>query len=287
MLRRVSKELCPPALVKLANKFRGFNQPNEAAVKSELFRIRRLPPGKPAITEIFGYPFQLIDANSFAGLYETLFRRRLYDFESTAKEPFIIDCGANVGVSVVWWKTRFPGAKVLAFEADPGIFKILDANCARLPGVKLENAAVWDREGNASFLAKSSEGGHMAEFSKAPASAPLRTVRCVRLRDYLSEKCDFLKLDIEGAEIEVIRDCADCLGNVSRIFVEHHSFVGREQHLGSTISILENAGFRVHAHVELPSPTPYSELLQFNEKDLRLALFCFRPEAAPRVKMLD
>jgi FkbM family methyltransferase len=286
MLRRMSKELCPPAVLKLAKKFRADgSSAGEAVIKAELQRIRKAPGGRTT-TEIFGRTFQIIDANSFCGLYESLFRRKLYDFETKTKEPYIIDCGANVGVSVMWWKTRFPNARVLAFEADPEIFKVLEKNCGGLPGVKLVNAAVWDREGEATFLAKSSEGGHLADFAKAGEGAPVRKVKCARLRDHLTEKCEFLKVDIEGAEAEVVRDCADSLGKTSRIFVEHHSFVGREQHLGETISILERAGFRVHAHVELPSPTPYSELLQFNEKDLRVALFCFRPEAAPQVKML-
>ena len=36
-----------------------------------------------------------------------------------------------------------------------------------------------------------------------------KTVPCVRLRDLLNEEIDFLKIDIEGAEYEVLKDCAD------------------------------------------------------------------------------
>jgi FkbM family methyltransferase len=288
MLRKIAKEWCPPGLTKLARRVKGrIRQPGETAIERELARIRLLPPGQPATTNLLGTPFELMEGKSFAGLYDAYFQRKLYEFAAASQKPFIIDCGANVGVGVRWWKARYPGAKVLAFEADPEIFRVLKANCGQLAGVTLENAAVWDREGQGTFLAKGSEGGHMAEFSNRTTPAPTRTVSCVRLRRFLSEKCDLLKMDIEGAEVKVLRDCADSLEQVSRIFVEHHSFVGRDQHLGETLLILEKAGFRIHAHVELPSPSPFHELLRFNEKDLRLALFCFRAEVAPRMKALD
>jgi FkbM family methyltransferase len=288
MLRQISKEWCPPGLIKLARTVkRKDHHPGETAIERELARIRLLPPGQPATTNILGTPFELIDGKSFAGLYDAYFQKKIYDFTTTCAKPFIIDCGANVGVGVRWWKARYPGAKILAFEADPEIFRVLKANCGELAGVTLENAAVWNREGQNTFLAKGGDGGHMAEFSNMATAAPTRTVSCVRLRRFLSEKCDLLKIDIEGAEVNVLRDCADSLEQVSRIFVEHHSFVGRHQHLGETLLILEKAGFRIHAHVEVPSPSPFHELLRYNEKDLRLALFCFRPEAAPGMKALD
>jgi FkbM family methyltransferase len=171
---------------------------------------------------------------------------------------------------------------VLAFEADPDIFRVLHRNCGAMPGVRLFNAAVWDKEGQIPFVAKGDQGGHVAELSDRPRSEMVRPVPGVRLRSFLSQKCDFLKMDIEGSEIAVIRDCADALKDVARIFVEYHSFVEKEQSLGETISLLEKAGFRLHIHTELPSSRPFDELTVFNEKDLRLDLFGFRDETRPK-----
>jgi hypothetical protein len=50
-----------------------------------------------------------------------------------------------------------------------------------------------------------------------------------------------MKMGIERAEGAVIRNCADALKNVARIFVELHSFVDKKQSLGETISVLEQA----------------------------------------------
>jgi hypothetical protein len=81
-----------------------------------------------------------------------------------------------------------------------------------------------------------------------------------------------MKMGIERAEGAVIRNCADALKNVARIFVELHSFVDKKQSLGETISVLEQAGFRLHIHTKLTSSRPLDELVVFNEKKLRLDL---------------
>src|SRR5262249_3077709 len=171
------------------------------------------------------------------------------------------------------------------FEADTINFDLLEKNCAHLHGVELLHAAVWTHDGEVAFTVKGGEGGHLAAVSASRIASAM--VPSIRLRPLLRAHVDVLKMDIEGAEIEVLRDCADALENVDRLFVEYHSFVGRDQCLGSTISILEAAGFRIHAHVELPSRRPFEELLLYNEKDLRLNLFAFRDHVKPTFKLLD
>jgi FkbM family methyltransferase len=254
------------------------NAPSASPEDQELARLTALPPGQPTVTEIFGWPFYIPDARSFIYLYDLYFKKQIFDFRPRDRQLYVIDCGANIGVTVSWWKKRYPHAQVLAFEPDPDIFRVLHRNCGALPGVRLLNAAVWDREGEMPFLAKGGEAGQVAELSDSPRPEMIRSVRCVRLRSFLSHKCDFLKMDIEGAEVAVIRDCADALNNVARIFVEYHSFVEKKQFLGETISLLEKAGFRLHFYTELASSSPFKELV---EKDLHLDLFGFRHETKP------
>ena len=44
-----------------------------------------------------------------------------------------------------------------------------------------------------------------------------------RLRDYLTQRVDLLRLDIQGAEVDVLLDCADLLGHVQYLAVDYHS----------------------------------------------------------------
>ena len=55
-------------------------------------------------------------------------------------------------------------------------------------------------------------------------------VKTVRLKNFLHRSIDFLKIDIEGAEYEVLKDCEEFLFNVDKIFVEYHSIYNEEQH---------------------------------------------------------
>jgi FkbM family methyltransferase len=285
--RQLARLTLPPVITAAIDRAqRRAADPERYARDAELKRLSALAPGQPATTTLFGFPFEITDGRSFVGLYNTFFRRQINRFSAAGPRPRIIDCGANIGVSVAWWKSAFPEADITAFEADPEIFAVLERNCAHWPNVTAINAAVWDRDGQVSFRAKGGEGGHLSHFSQA-SQAALVTVPCVRLRSFLAQPCSFLKIDIEGAEIDVIRDCADAFGLVERLFVEYHSFTSRPQRLAETIACLEGAGFRLHVHVEMPSPQPFEELLELNEKDLRLDLFCFREPTAPAVRKIS
>jgi hypothetical protein len=68
------------------------------------------------------------------------------------------------------------------------------------------------------------------------------TVAAVRLRRWLEEPVDLLKLNIEGAEPEVLGDCGDLLRNVRRAIVEYHSFAQEPQELSDLLSILREGG---------------------------------------------
>jgi FkbM family methyltransferase len=273
-MRSFAKALVPPLALAAGRYLRQrVSQPEPVA--EELRRLESLPRYQRDVTEIFGRRFEFLDGPSFAHLYRVFFEQQTYRFSSGSTTPYIIDCGAHIGVSVAWWKTLFPAARVLAFEPDPVNYEMLRRNCAGLADVEVINAAVWREEGVVDFTVKGDQGGHLTRLAGA-AHPDVQPVRCLRLRPLLERGCDFVKLDIEGAEIEVIRDCADLLHLVERMAVEYHSFVGRPQRLGETIRVLESAGFRVHAHVELPSPRPFEECVVVNDKDLRLDLFCFR-----------
>jgi hypothetical protein len=120
------------------------------------------------------------------------------------------------------------------------------------------------------------EGADAGSVVRADNSGAVRVVETVRLRPYLETGVDFLKLDIEGAETEVLEDSADLLGNVKCVFVEYHSFVDKPQTLHTVAGILSGAGFRLHVHSELVSPTPFQKRESYLGMDMLLHLFGFR-----------
>ena len=102
------------------------------------------------------------------------------------------------------------------------------------------------------------------------------TVRTTRLREQLNEPVDLLKLDIEGAEVDVLLDCADRLDHAALLFVEYHAFTRVTQRLDELLHVIRQAGFRVHALPDSQAIQPFMHRPVFNGKDLRVNLYGFR-----------
>ena len=241
----------------------------------EIRRIKKLPRYTPSETDLLGTPIQFLD-KSVSAIYEEIFVKEVYRFDTPNQTPYIIDCGANVGLSVIYFKQRFPQARILAFEADPNIFSILQQNIARFnfKDVKLSPEVVWNEETTIQFYL---EGGSSGHVTPDQATANTVTVQTISLRDYLQEKVDFLKIDIEGAEFDVLESCSDCLDQVEKIFVEYHSTDGTPQQLGKLLQILTNAGFRYYIeHTGLSSAHPYQTIRKMLDMDLQLNIYGYR-----------
>lgn len=269
--------LCPPLLWRGLSRVRracGYGK-EYSPLELELARLEKLPLGTPVATSIFGGTFRADDAQAFLEMYKAYFERQTYQFTAKRAAPLIFDGGANVGVGVRYWKSICPDARVVAFEPDPDTFADLRANCASLNGIEYCQAALWVENGNRTFRALGGVQGHLACLCPQ-ADGRNTAVTTVRLRDRLTEPVELLKLDIEGAEVDVLLDCADRLHLVDKVFVEYHSFVGAPQRLRSFFGVLEEAGYRIHALPELPAKRPFMHRPVVNNKDFRLNVFCFR-----------
>ncbi len=280
-IKSVVRDLCPPLVWRGLGWLRRGSEPGPTPEEAEIARLRHLPPATPAMVEtLLDPPFRTSDAHLFLVVYNGCFRRNAYRFEARRPDPVIIDGGANEGVTVRYWKSLFPSARIIAFEPDPECFARLRENCASLKDVELRQAGLWTANGPMSFKPVGGLGGHLSCCCPRDDVADVK-VEMVRLRDCLAAPVDFLKLDIEGAEIDVLQDCADRLHLVEKMYLEYHSFVQQEQRLAALFGVLEGAGFRIHAHSESPAPRPFMERPVVNQKDFRLNLFCFRePPAA-------
>jgi FkbM family methyltransferase len=193
---------------------------------------------------LFGKEIQITD--SFWHLFglREIFIDETYRFSSVKEHPYIIDCGANIGLSVIYFKQKFPQAIIDCFEPDEQIFKKLQHNVNQFnaENVTFHQNAVWVNNKDISFISDGSVGGHISEAHSEKSDS----ISAVRLKDFLNQKVDFLKIDIEGAEFDVIRDCVEELHNVENIFVEYHSSHEQEQMLGELLIFLKNAGFKVY-----------------------------------------
>ena len=84
------------------------------------------------IIEFLNYKFKVPDCLSFIHQFKDIFVEEIYNFTSENNFPVIIDCGANIGTSCIYYKKIYPDSKIYAFEADSKIFDILKENPNRL-----------------------------------------------------------------------------------------------------------------------------------------------------------
>jgi len=237
--------------------------------------LEKLPRYTEAEVSILGKKIKIADAPSFLFMYDEIFRNEIYKFKTEAEKPFIIDCGANIGLSVIYCKNLFPSAEIIGFEPDPKIFAILENNIKSFgyDNIKLEQKAVYSEETEINFYSEGADGGRMAEKT----DDKIIKVKTARLRDYLNRPVDFLKIDIEGAETDVIKDCADLLPNVKNLFVEYHSFADKKQELTQLLSALENAGLRYYVQdIGVKSAHPFYKKDVYAGFDMQLNIFACR-----------
>ncbi|MDA9260657.1 FkbM family methyltransferase [Puniceicoccaceae bacterium] len=249
-------------------------------------RLRRLEILKQKTRHIAGettldgtrwtYP----DPVSFAYGYQAIIGKRIYKFRSPKKNPTIIDCGANVGIASVYWKKAYPDAQITAIEADPSVYSYLLENLNRsgCKGIHSINKAVWHKDGVARFTPNNADGGGLsdclASAHQRPATIEVETISLASIIN--RSPVDLLKIDIEGAEAELLINQAECLQHVQRIFVEYHSFVDKPQQLHRLLSVLAESGFRLHIHSELTSRRPFSTMYRDGDMDNRLNIFAWR-----------
>jgi FkbM family methyltransferase len=240
-----------------------------------LKQLKRYPRFQPVVTNIFGAPLEVPDAPSFLSTFRQIFDEKIYGFTAKTDQPYILDCGANIGLSVIYFKQLYPRSIIVAFEADKAIFETLRRNVQSFgyENVEVLNRAVWNSETELNFTSDGGDGGRLS----IPEDKPSQVVKTIRLRDYLDRKIDFLKLDIEGAEIAVLEDCADRLSHVECLFVEYHSFAGQPQSFHVLTDVLAGAGFRLHIQAPMPAPQPFIKCYPVMGMDMQLNIFAFRP----------
>jgi len=205
-----------------------------------------------------------------------IFIDEIYKIKLSNPAPEIIDCGSNIGLSVMYFKQHFPTAHIVAFEPDSGNFELLTINTKAYSNVDLYNKAVWNENAQLSFSNTGSMDSSLLNHGDSQSST---IVEAVRLRDLITSKIDLLKLDIEGAEFKVLADCDDKLSAVDNIFIEYHGKFSEIDELLTIFSILRKNGFAFYIKEAANIyPNPFYRKKSTSSFDIQLNIFCFKPD---------
>lgn len=226
--------------------------------------------------KLFNKPFHYHYGLAFYKTYLEIFKVKIYNFTTKNESPLIIDCGANMGLSILFFSKLYPDSIILAFEPDESVIPYIEKNIwlQELTNVKLIKKAVWKEEAELQFYTDEGLGGRIG--NKYKGKSP-KTISSVRLRNFLNKPVEMLKIDIEGSEYEVIKDCEDFLHNINHIFIEYHSCFDEEQYLDDLLMILKNKGFRYHLRESFSRNQPFTDKYLVCEKfDMTINIFAYK-----------
>lgn len=189
-------------------------------------------PGSTVAVELprVGRPIWARTGTSDVATFSEVFVAGQYDLPVDDFAPtHILDLGANVGYASVCFAARWPAARILALEPSAQNFTLLQRNLAGWPNVAALQGAVWSHAGtvrianpqdDANAFRMGERGGEAApaaEGEDIPAfTVPqlMAKLGCARV--------DLLKMDVEGAEAEILRGRPDWLDAVDVLVIELH-----------------------------------------------------------------
>ncbi|HZE85437.1 MAG TPA: FkbM family methyltransferase [Puia sp.] len=237
---------------------------------------KHLPEGKLRTHLLFGKKLYFYSPAELLHGLEEIFIENLYKQELPGR-PYIIDCGANIGLSVIYMKMQSPDAEIIAFEPDEKNFGLLTKNVDSfgLSKVTLRKEAVWKENTMIQF---SSQGATTSKIETLD-TGNTKEVKAIRLKDFLNRRVDFLKIDIEGAEFDVIKDISAEMHNIGNLFIEYHGAFKQNHELSELLDLIGKNGFSYYIKEASPVyETPFYRHGNANiPYDIQLNIFCFRP----------
>ncbi len=154
-------------------------------------------------------------------VYDEVFILKEYDI-NLGNPMFIVDAGAHIGLSSTFFADKYPSAIIAAIEPESSNFEMLLKNTASYPNIKPIKGGLWSRKAHLCIQESSVE-----TWSFRVLEDPLgQGIPAFGIRDLLTDfgvkQIDVLKMDIEGAELEVLNHYNSWIDVVRILIIELH-----------------------------------------------------------------
>jgi len=207
------------------------------------------------------FKVEVPDYEIFFAIFRQVFVRHAYYFETSVANPRIIDCGGNIGMTVLYSKYLYPSAAITVFEPSREVLAVLQRNLERnaIKDVTIVPAAVSGQKGKALIYPRGAAAcGNTLDKSLVTESPGKNSyeayeVDTVRLSEYVHEDVDMLKLDIEGSEGIVMHELSTsgALLKIKQVIMEYHYYPSApENNLLPILSIFKERGWETQFFFE-------------------------------------
>ena len=191
------------------------------------------------------------NSDEFYELKKEIFGENCYYMESDIESPLIIDAGAHIGMTVIYFKMLFPNARIIAFEPIGANFELLKKNIEenQLENVEIYQAVVAPKSGRLRIHEPIGEGAWKSGAGIIPKGwRGIQTnqeikVEAIGIQEILQDKIDLFKMDIEGMEYEVIRNMGSAIKMISNLMIEVHP--RKDHRIEEIIKTLEQNRFNI------------------------------------------
>lgn len=162
------------------------------------------------------------------GVLYQCFINKEYDIPMDKTPKTIIDLGANTGFSSVFFKNKYPEAKIVAVEPEKSNYDLLVKNITNLDNVFAYNAAIWHRQAHLTIEDKGwGHWGYVVNEVDEHTKDAIKAISIDQLmEDHAIERIDLLKVDIEGSEKDLFSTGYEkWLAKTDLIVIELHDVI--------------------------------------------------------------
>lgn len=202
-------------------RYRGVILRQENPKRDNFIRIKLKRP--------FKIDFTLREGSSDFSTWDEIFLEQVYRcvLQHVPACKTIVDLGANIGLATLYFAKAYPDARIVSVEADAANFALLRRNVRKLirrRRCQPIHAAAWNQDGSAS-LGNVRPGGYdlyqVAEDRGGGQKVEALSMQTILQRSGFAE-VDLLKVDIEGAEVQLFQGDLSWLERVNAIAIEFH-----------------------------------------------------------------
>jgi len=222
---------------------------------------------KETTTNFFEFKVTGLNAESLLFLFQEIFLSKDYLFECSNRSPRIVDCGSNIGVSILYFKRIFPNSEIIGIEPNPVVFRLLERNIRenKIEGITLLNYCLSDHEGIENFFVEQGGTNNLAgSIFKSRGNRFEVEVKAKRLSSIIKqERFDLIKIDVEGAERQIFSDLSEnkLLNCSDKFLIEYHHHPEMKNILPSLLDEFETNGYKYNLRADFRKAGSFQDIL--------------------------